>query len=94
MKTALTSCPAEAPRAPVLSSRAIRRVRTRRILLEASIREQDAAAKLGGGADANLQQDRETAAALRIRFKDMVQERRRRKRGNLRRTIKINTKQF
>ena len=49
MKTALTSCPAEAPRAPVLSSRAIRRVRTRRILLEASIREQDAAAKLGGG---------------------------------------------
>ena len=47
--------------------------------------------KARGGADATLQQDKETAAALRIKFEDMVQEMRRRKRGNLRRTIKINT---
>ena len=94
VQAAQTACPPESTRRTFKSSKAVRRVRTWCILLESSVRKREAAVKLGMGVDASLQSDREKASALRIRFKDMVQERRKKKRVNIRRCIKINTKQF
>ena len=94
VQAAQTTCPPESTRRTFKSSKAVRRIRTRCILLESSVRKREAAVKLGMGVDTSLQSDREKASALRIRFKDMVQERRKRKRVNIRRCVKINTKQF
>ena len=94
VQAAQTACPPESTRRTIKSSKVVRRDRTWCILLESSVRKREAAVKPGMGVHASLQSDREKASALRIRFKDMVQERRKRKRVNIRRSIKINTKQF